>query len=120
MSPITFTIPASKKGLGRCKKKIKNKIFISKVTLGFVTVCLVCLMGLFYLAQANQTAAKGYQIRNCEEKIEELRAMNQKLKVEAAELQSVNRLQEAKEKFNLVETSKVSYRRGGDREFVKR
>ncbi len=117
---ISFTIPANKKRLGKCKRTIKNKVIIGKVTLGFVTVCLVCLMGLFYLARANQTAVKGYQIRDCEEKIVELRAMNQKLKVEAAELQSVYRLQEAKEKFNLVETSKVSYMSGGEKEFVKK
>ena len=117
---ISFTIPANKKKLGKYKRTIKNKVIIGKVTLGFVTVCLVCFMGLFYLARANQTAEKGYQIRNCEEKIVELRAINQKLKVEAAELQSVNRLQEAKEKFNLVETSKVSYMSGGEKEFVKR
>jgi len=120
MSPITLTIPTNKNGFGKRKRTIRNKIIIGRVALGFITIYLVCSFGLFYLIQANKVATKGYEICHYEEKIKELQRTNQKLKLEAAELQSVYRLREARKKFNLVEITKVSYMRKGEREFVKK
>lgn len=95
---------------GRRKKTIRTKgIKVGPVALCFVTVVLVCLLSLFYLAQSNKISTKGYEIRELEEKLEALQEENHKLELKAAELQSVKYIEEEVKHLNMVPVEEVIY-----------
>lgn len=79
------------------------------VSLCFVTIILLCCLSLFYLAQSNQTATKGYEIRELEDRLSSLEETNNKLELKAAELQSVKNVEEASKHLNMVPIEKVFY-----------
>lgn len=87
-------------------------IKVGPVTLCFVTIILLCLTSLFYLAQANTIATKGYEIRELEEKLATLKEKNKKLELKAAELQSVKNIEEGVKHLNMVPIDKVIYLSG--------
>ena len=105
---LTFTKSnTAKRGIR--KKTISDKLRVGSVTLGFITVTLICLLSLFYLSGVNSLATKGYDIKFYEERLNELKKENQRLKTEAAELQSMRRLKDSVEKLNMVSVRNVSY-----------
>lgn len=94
---------------GKRKKAIRGKIKIGPVTLCFVTIILLCLISLFYLTQANQIATKGYEIKDLEDRLDNLKEENRGLELRAAELQSVRNVEEGVKKLNMVPLQKVVY-----------
>ena len=75
------------------KRRVFGRIKTGPVLLGFVTICIVCLLSLLYLSQANGTALKGFEIRELEKRIEDLEENNKVLELETAELQSIQRIE---------------------------
>ncbi|MDP2918300.1 MAG: cell division protein FtsL [bacterium] len=94
---------------GKRKKTLRRKVKIGPVALCFVTILLLCLVSLFYLTQGNQVATKGYEIKDLENKLNNLKEENRKLELEAASLQSVRNVEEGAKKLNMVPIEKMSY-----------
>ncbi len=104
---LTFQGGSVKRGKRNCT--IRRKVSVGPVALCFISIFILCLLSLFYLAQANQTATKGYEIRALEDQLETLREEQKKLELKAAELQSVRNVEEGSRQLNMVPVEKVVY-----------
>lgn len=106
-----FSITSSKNlRRGARKKTIGGRGFkIGPVSLCLITIILLCFLSLFYLAQANRIASRGYEIRELEEGLSRLEEENRKLELKAAELQSVKYIEEEVKHLNMVPIGKVVY-----------
>jgi len=78
-------------------------------TIIFVMIGCVIFAGAFYLYQVNNIAIKGYEIREVENKIQDLEKENQKLKIKEVESKSMYNIEKATEDLNLVNSNNVSY-----------
>ncbi len=86
----------SNKELGFAKTKI--------LVAGFAL--MICAT---YLGIINISAVKGYEIRNVENEISELRKENKKLQIQVAELNSSYNMKSEVEGLNMVEAEDVVY-----------
>lgn len=87
-----FSFRADRKGLG----PVSNSI---------VLVVLLCILGLFYIAQVTKTSALGYQVNELQTKHGELQKQHDELQVAAARLQSLDRVASSKPAKTLVTTA---------------
>jgi cell division protein FtsL len=55
-----------------------------------------------YLFTINHTAVQGYAIRSAEREIAQAKEENQRLKIEEAELRSLERIESARDRLHLV------------------
>lgn len=85
------------------------KIRQSIILLSFIFVFLTVLLGLLYLKNVNNLATKGYEIKAKEEKLENFRAQNQRLKIELAKVRRLDSLDEFAKSQNLVKIKKASF-----------
>jgi len=88
---------------------INRKIRFGPASLGFITIMLLSLLSLFYLAQSNEVATKGYLIRSLEQKKQEAVAENKRLQVEAARLRSISEIKNKAEELGVVPVKKLEY-----------
>ncbi len=82
------------------------------ISFGLAALLVVGLLGFFYLQQVIGTASQGTDVRSLETQLVELRAKQQQLELEGAELRSLRVVEERIEKLNLVATDRVSYLAG--------
>lgn len=94
--------------LGYKKRAISFPVKIGPVSLKFILVSLLLVLGLFFIGQSNESSLKGYKIRELEDKKNKLISENQKLDVEIARLKSLGVLQNTEE-LNLVPPQKIDY-----------
>lgn len=85
------------------------KIKKSLALISFIFIILIALLGLLYLSQTNNLATKGYEIKAKEEKLESLRAENQRLKIELAKVRRLDYLDEFAKNQNLVKIERASF-----------
>lgn len=79
------------------------------VTLTLITILILCLVSLFYLAQIFKSSTKGYDVSELEKKVTELKEQNTKLEIEAAELKSFKNIEESANQLNMVSISNIIY-----------
>jgi hypothetical protein len=94
------------------KKSARAAVSDGKTSLSaiiFTMVGCVIFAGSFYLYQVNNIAIKGYEVREAENKIQDLEKENQKLKIREVESRSMYNIEKATENFNLVNSANVSY-----------
>ncbi|MFH1508885.1 MAG: hypothetical protein ABIE68_01855 [bacterium] len=89
---------------GRRKATIKNKIQAGPVSLTVVTIVILGLVSLFYLAQMFYTTTVGYDIADLETQREELLESNEKLELQVADMKSYKTIKEEATKLNMVPT----------------
>lgn len=77
--------------------------------LGVFLLVLAVAGGFLYIREITSTASSGYDISALERRSEDLRAEESRLQLEAAELQSLKRIEERLPKLNLVPTSTITY-----------
>lgn len=94
--------------LGYKKRAITFPLSIGPVSLKFILISLLLVLGLFYITQSNEASIKGYKIRDLEDKKNKLILENQKLNIEIARLKSLGALEDVKN-LNLVPPSKIDY-----------
>lgn len=82
----------SKKGIG----PVSNTI---------VLIVLLCLLGMFYLAQVTKTNSFGYKISELSARQEELKSEHDQLEVASARLQSLERVKNSQPAGRLVSTA---------------
>lgn len=102
----------------REKFKTSPKESLRKRRLGFfklktIIIGLIIIGGIFYLVQTNKVAVEGFQIKELNQRIEDLRQENRKLEIEAASLQSISEIKKASQDLNLVKAEKIEYIEAG-------
>jgi cell division protein FtsL len=96
--------------VGIKKKAINSKeVKVGKITLNFILVVLICAAGIFYIYEVNRLAVRGYQVGDLEEKIKDLKEENERIKIKAAEIKSMYRIEEDTKGLNMVAPQDVSY-----------
>jgi cell division protein FtsB len=79
------------------------------VTLNFVIVTLICMVGFLYIYEVNNLATKGYDIKKFESELEQLKKDNENLNIRATELKSMNNIEEKTKDLNMVAPKDISY-----------
>jgi hypothetical protein len=87
------------------KKEILSRGFINP---WFVVVIFILFASL-YLYFINSSATKGYQVRQIEKEISDLKNEGEQLKIQEAQLKSLYHIEETSKNLNLAETQQVSY-----------
>lgn len=105
---LTITNSSSVR-FGERKKSLNARPKMGRVTLSFILVTLVCAAGVFYIFEVNNLATKGYEIRNLENQLNKSQKENETLRIQAAELKSLNKIEEKTKDLNMVAPKDVSY-----------
>lgn len=87
---------------GYRKRIIKKELKIGPVSLKFITIVLIAVGALFYLAQSTQTASSKYKIMQLNDSQKQLEAQGKDLEVEAIRLKSLNEIKNTSEGLGLV------------------
>lgn len=74
-----------------------------------VLAAALILAGAIYLYQVNTIVSKGYEIKEVENKIQDLQKESQNLKIKEVELKSMYNIEKSMEELNLVISSSISY-----------
>lgn len=80
------------------------------INMKVVLIVLFAFMGGAYLYFVNGSAVKGYQIKSIEKEINALKKENEKLKIDEAELNSLQHIEEASKNFiNMAQSDQIVY-----------
>jgi len=109
MSKFTRIFAQKREGNSPRAKGILAKFKINKLKIGIIIFFLMIFSGFAYLGLINNVAARGFEIKDLENRVEALRVDSKKLELKANELQSIQEITKAKDEFNLVEISKIDY-----------
>jgi cell division protein FtsL len=102
-------------GVYSWQQKTKRKINTGEKNIkGFInsTVLIVALLfvcGSVYLYSINSSAVKGYQVRQVEKEILDLKKQNEDLKIKEAELKSLYHVEESSKSMNMENLKNISY-----------
>ncbi len=89
--------------------RFKDKIKCSPLALNILFIVVIVLLGTAYLVQINQTATSGFAMKDMNKQINELKEQHQKLELQVADLQSLQNIQDATERLQLVSHTKLEY-----------
>lgn len=80
------------------KKTINNQISVGPLTLRFITIIIIALLCILYLAQSTQGAMQNYKYRELEQTKKDMQKENERLDVEATRLQALKNIDIEKDK----------------------
>ncbi len=109
---LTFKLPQYQRQRQQSKKRafaLGAGLNIDISRLGVAVFASIILLFLIYFFQVNSFATKGFEIKNLQQKIELLKESQKQLQVQAAELQSFQRIQGDPTLLNMVPVSNISY-----------
>jgi len=84
------------------KRTIKKEFKVGPLSLKFITIALIAVGALFYLAQSTQGSAQKYKITQLSEAKNQLQAQSKDLEIEAVRLKSLNEIKNTAESQGLV------------------
>ncbi len=95
----------------KIKREIKKDEKGSKgfAKFGILLGAFVVVSGILYLYSINASAVKGYQIRQIEKDISELKKENDRLKIREAQLKSLRKIEESSRNVNMGDAKNISY-----------
>jgi cell division protein FtsL len=82
---------------------------LGPLSIKFITIGLITILSLIYLAQSNVTATKGYELKELQSEKEELTLENERLEVEANRLKALKNVEKTARKSGMVDVDKVKY-----------
>jgi len=109
MKMINLTSSGIANGEGDKNSTIKKKLRLGPISLNFVTIIIIALITLFYLAQTQIGTSKKSQIRDLDQRREELEREIESLEVEIAEIRSIQNLKKDVGSLNMVPTETINY-----------
>ncbi len=71
------------------RRTVSQKVKESELLIGFVVVCAVLTLSVFYIYQISSIATNGYEIEEHEKRLDELKKNNQKINIKLADLKSI-------------------------------
>lgn len=95
--------------MGVRKEAFKPSIRVGRKSLGFITIILFLVLSLFYLAQANEIATKGYKIRELEDRKATALETQERLQIEASRLRSIKAIEENATSKNMQPAAEINY-----------
>lgn len=85
---------------GMRKRTIKKELKLGPMSIKFVTIALMAIVGCFYLSQSAQASSQKYQIMQVSGQKQELEAKTKDLEVEAARLKSLDTIKKTAQNDN--------------------
>lgn len=83
------------------KKTIGRDFKIGPITLKFITIALLAIAALFYLAQSAQASAFKFKIMDLQDQQSKVQTDVKQLEVESARLKSLNEIKNSTQNLNL-------------------
>lgn len=83
------------------KRTINSEVRLGPVSLKFVTMALIAIAALFYLAQSSQAAALKYKVMDLEDQKSKVQTDVKQLEVESARLKSLSEIKGSADRLNL-------------------
>ncbi|MBX4186866.1 MAG: hypothetical protein KW802_01220 [Candidatus Doudnabacteria bacterium] len=109
MRDLSLALPTE--GLGKRKTKTSS---ISIYRLNLAMFAATVLLSLTYLFVINSLGTKGYEIRKLDQQVRILEDQQKNLQMQAADMQSINRIQTEAKKLNFVPASNITYLKSSD------
>jgi hypothetical protein len=94
------------------KKTLSQKIEVGMTSLVFVTIILVAIISLVYLAHANRNATKGYALKSLELRRSHLLTENEVWDMQIAQVKSLNSIQSDPKVTSMVKADQPKFIRG--------
>ena len=94
------------------KRTLSQKIEVGMNSLVFVTIALVILISLGYLAHSNSNATKGYALKNLELRRSRLMTENEVWDMQIAEVKALQNIQSDPEIASMVKADQPQFVRG--------
>ncbi|MBI4054171.1 MAG: hypothetical protein HY397_02475 [Candidatus Doudnabacteria bacterium] len=86
-----------------------GKVTVSQKTLSLSLIAMLAIFSFLYLTLVNIRATKGFEIKRLEKRIVDLENSRSALERTAAELQSINQIEQRVNLSDFVPTTNVSY-----------
>lgn len=83
------------------KRTIRRQFTVGPVSLKFITIVLLSVAALFYLAQSSQSSTFKYKIMDLEDQKSNIQQDVKQLEVESARLKSLNEIKNSATTLNL-------------------
>lgn len=83
------------------KRTIQGRLKIGPVSLKFITIALLAIAALFYLAQSAQSSTFKYKIMELQDQQSKVQTDVKQLEVESARLKSLNEIKNSAQVLNL-------------------
>ncbi len=99
----TLSSHSRQKSGRRARARIDSRI------LAIVILAGIALAALGYLIEVNSFSTKGFEIRSLQKQIETLKDTQRQLQVQAAQLQSFQRIQSDQKIINMVPVASINY-----------
>lgn len=90
------------------KRTIQKEIKIGPVSLKFITIALLAIGALFYLAESSQASSSQYKIMQLKDSQNQMEARSKDLEVEAARLKSLNEIKNSSQAMGLEENASAN------------
>ncbi|MBI4117725.1 MAG: hypothetical protein HY453_01445 [Parcubacteria group bacterium] len=105
---------------GRLQETVKPSYLRIGERYRIITVAVTIVFTFLYLLQVNDTATKGYVIRDLEQQVKGLEEQKSSLKIVAAKLQSISRIQKSIVGKNFQSQKNVQYLELRDTKFASK
>jgi hypothetical protein len=103
---LNFKKTSREASFGRLEVSEPKKIFKSAT---FILVSSLIFSGALYLYQVNDLTNKGYEMKETERQIAQLKEINEKNKIKEIELRSMYNIEKTTQDLELVNSENVSY-----------
>lgn len=94
------------------KRTLSQKVEVGMTSLVFVTIVLVAIISLVYLAHANRNATKGYALKSLELRRSKLITENEVWDMQIAKVKSLNSIQNDPKVLSMVKADQPMFVRG--------
>ncbi len=84
-------------------------LFRSRSAVNLLFLVIAIVLGSLYLFQVNRTATSGFAVKDLNTQITELKESHQKLELQVADLQSLQQIQSATKRLELIARTKLEY-----------
>lgn len=93
----------------KSRKRESNASSADFKSMLFVMAGCCIFAGAFYLYQVNNIAIKGYEMKEVENRIQDLEKENQRLKIREVESRSMYNIEKSTEGLNLINSANITY-----------
>lgn len=94
------------------RKTLSQKVEMGVTSLVFVTIILIAVISLVYLAHANRNATKGYALKNLELRRSHLLTENEVWDMQIAQVKSLEAIQSDPKILSMVKAEQPKFVRG--------
>jgi len=94
---------------GNKRRVVDQELRVGPLSVRFITIALVTILSIIYLAQSNSAATKGYQLKELQKQQEDISLENERLEVEASRLKSLDNVKKTAQNKQMQTIDQVEY-----------